>query len=165
MIDDIYTNNPEKLSNVQSIVRGESDHKIISVVRHSKNVIISKRYTKTRAYKNFDEQQFCNAVKKISWWSLYETDDVNVAVSLFTEKISRILDTMAPVRVFQTRRKYVPWLSTETKSLMTIRDNLLIQAQASGCKDQWDKFKKVRNKVTGKLRTDKDSWERKSLNE
>ena len=96
---------------------------------------------------------------------MYKTDDVNVAVDIFTKKISQILDRMAPVKVFQNRRKYVPWLSKETKSLMTFRDNLLAQAQTSGCKEGWKRFKEVRNRVTSKLRADKEAWERKSLSE
>ena len=100
LLDVIYTNNPEKLSSVQSIARGVSDHKMISVVRHSKSVIVKSRYTKKRSYKYFDEQHFCSEVKKISWWSLYEVTDVNIAVEIFSTKISDILNVMAPIKVF-----------------------------------------------------------------
>ena len=128
LLDVVYSNNTEKISTVTSIPRGESDHNIITVVRHSKSVVINNRYTKKRSYKDFDEDQFCNEVKKISWWSLYNATDVNIAVNIFTKNISEILNSMAPVRVFQTRRKYVPWITQETKSLMSLRDSLLTRA-------------------------------------
>ena len=38
LLDVLYTNAHQKLSNVQAVTRGASDHKIISAVRHSKNV-------------------------------------------------------------------------------------------------------------------------------
>ena len=57
---------------------------------------------------------------------------MNEVVTTFTQKISKILDIMAPVKVFQTRKKYVPWLSPETKSLMNERDRLLNEAKSTG---------------------------------
>ena len=81
--------------------------------------------------------------------------DVNEAVEIFTTKISQIHDVMAPIRVFRTRKKYVPWLSSDTKSLMTHRDRLLTAAKSANLKKDWDEFRKARNKVTSKLRTDK----------
>ena len=163
LLDVIYTNNPEKLSSVTSVDRGESDHKVIIAVRRSKVVIKASRYTKKRSYKNFDEQQFCHEVEKINWWPLYQSSDVDVAVEIFTDKICHILDSMAPVRVFQNRKKYVPWLSQETKSLMVVRDGLLAQAKFSGLTEDWNNYRKERNKVTSSLRFDKETWKRKSL--
>ena len=163
LLDVIYTNNPEKLSNVTSIARGESDHKVIFAVRHSKVVFKASRYIKKRSYKNFDEELFCNEVKNISWWPLYQSSDVDMAVKIFTDEICQILDLMAPIKVFQNRKKYVPWLSQATKSSMVIRDNLLSQAKSSGLAEDWNKFKKARNEITGKLRLDKETWKRKSL--
>ena len=164
LLDVVYTNNPQKLASVQTIGQGNSDHKIISVVRNAKNIIATSRYTKKRTYKNFDEGLFTAEVDKISWWSLYQSTNVDQAVDIFTEKISQILDVMAPVKVFQTRKKYVPWLGHDTKSLMMERDGLLAQAKNSGLVEDWNEFRKIRNKVTCKLRADKENWERNSLN-
>ena len=88
---------------------------------------------------------------------------MNEAVAIFTQKISQILDIMAPVKVFQTRKKYVPWLSSETKSLMNERDMLLNEAKSTGDVGAWSNFRKIINRVTAKLRSDKDSWQRESL--
>ena len=159
----VYTNNPQKLASVQTIEQGNSDHKIISVVRSAKNIIATCRYIKKRTYKNFDEGLFSAEVDKISWWSLYQSTNVDQAVDIFTEKISQILDVMAPVKVFQTRKKYVPWLGHDTKSLMMERDGLLAQAKNSGLVEDWNEFRKIRNKVTCKLRADKEKWGRYSL--
>ena len=57
----------------------------------------------------------------------------------------------------------MPWLSSDTKSLMTLRDRLLTAAKSTNLKKDWDEFRKARNKVTSKLRADKEYWEKKSL--
>ena len=69
---------------------------------------------KKRSYKNFDPVKFTVEVGKVSWWELYMCENANDAVETFNHKITDILDGMAPVRTFQMRKNYCPWLSQET---------------------------------------------------
>ena len=163
LIDILYSNCPQKLSNVQAITRGASDHKVITAVRCSKNAINVPKYIKKRSFKHFNELQFIEEIKKISWWQVYSSNDVNVAVHILTENITSILDKMAPIRIFQTRKKYVPWLEKETKLLMYKRDNLLSKAKSTNMKEDWDCYRQCRNMVTKKLKIDKEEWQKKIL--
>ena len=43
------------------------------------------------------------------------TEDVEETVLIVTEKLTTILNDMAPVKCIQTKAKYAPWLSKETK--------------------------------------------------
>ena len=97
-LDHVYTNTPDKLSKAEARTRGSSDHKLILVTRLSKNIKENIRYCKKRSYKNFDEKEFLKEVEKISWWEVYASEDVDVAVDIFTNKITEILDKMAPVK-------------------------------------------------------------------
>ena len=47
------------------------------------------------------------------------------AVEIFTQKITSILDQLAPVKRIQLRRNYCPWISQETKKLMDQRDEVV----------------------------------------
>ena len=57
-IDHFYTTNPEKLSDVQLITQGGSDHKLILVTRQSKSVLRRPRIIRKRCFKNFKEEVF-----------------------------------------------------------------------------------------------------------
>ena len=59
-------------------------------------------------------------------------------------KLSEILDVMAPIRSFQVRTKYVPWMSQNTKN--TIKERNLAQQKANRTKDKddWRYYRKLR---------------------
>ena len=114
-LDHIYTNTPDKISKAEVRFRGSSDHKLIIATRFSKSFKQNIRYCKKRSYKNFSQEEFLKEVENISWWEVYASDDVDVAVDIFTTKLTDILDRMAPVKKFQVRTKYAAWLSEGTK--------------------------------------------------
>ena len=39
-------------------------------------------------------------VNKIHWWEIYSSNDVDLALDIFTKKLTDILDRMAPIRKF-----------------------------------------------------------------
>ena len=49
---------------------------------------------------------------------------LDTAALVFEERFTEILDFHAPVKIFQTRNNYVPYLSEETKMIMEERDAL-----------------------------------------
>ena len=162
-LDHVYTSNPEKLSKVQVKHNGSSDHCIILATRYAKNIRKKIRYCKKRSYKNFDEQVFLEQISNISWWDVYDCDDTDKAVDIFTKKLSDILDKMAPVKKFQLRAKYAAWARKETKSKILDRDTAKQIATENGVEEDWDRYKRLRNEVTHRLKEDKISWQEKKL--
>ena len=162
-LDHIYTNTPDKLSQVQVKVCGSSDHRLILATRFSKNIRQNIRYCKKRSYKNFNEKAFLEEVDQISWWEVYSCTEVDKAVDIFTQKLTGILDRMAPVKKFQIRTKYAAWVSDSTKKKMTARDMAQHTASATGSGEDWDRYKNLRNDVTSLLRKDKSAWEQGKL--
>ena len=73
--------------------------------RYAKNIRENSRYCKRRSYKNYDEKIFLEEVDKIRWWEVYYYGDVNndIAIDIFTKKLTDILDRMDPVKKFQIR--------------------------------------------------------------
>lgn len=67
---------------------------------------------------------------------MYLCEDVNTAVKILSEKLTFILDTMAPMKTIQVRKKYVPWLSKATLNLMKERDALQKHAAESKNDDE-----------------------------
>ena len=162
-LDHLYTNRTSKISDVYAQYTGGSDHKIIKVTRYSKSVQKRVRYVRKRCYKDFDEEEFCEKVRNLSWFELYTCEDVNQAVEILTSKLTRILDTMAPLRTVQCRRHYAPWLTTDTKQLIKERDSAQKIAASTDKVEDWRNYKNIRNTVTARLRQDKRQWESERL--
>ena len=164
-LDHIYTNEPDKLSKVQVQFRGYSDHRLIIATKYAKNLKQNIRYCKKRSYKKFSEQEFLVELGKVSWWDVYCCQDVDISVDIFTSKITNILDKMAPVKKFQLRSKYAAWLNDSSKDKIKQRDSTQQAASVSGSEEDWKSYRKLRNEVTAALVEDKESWQRKKLEE
>ena len=121
-LDHVYSNFPEKLSEVQVKKRGSSDHSLIFVKRFTRSPVINPRIIRKRSYKNFNSFDYRNAVRNTSWWDVYSCENVDEAVQKTSEKLKCILDLMAPIRTFQVRKKYAPWMSQLTSSFSTEND-------------------------------------------
>ena len=163
-LDHVYTNKPEKCSEVHTEFAGGSDHRIIKITRYCKSLQNNARYVTKRSFKEFCPSKFCEAVKNLSWFDLYMCDNPSEAADLLTSKLSAILDQMAPIRTFQIRKKYVPWLSESTKELMKERDAAQATAASSRDQDDWRAYKHLRNTATAKVREEKKLWEEQKLN-
>ena len=163
VIDHIYTNVPEKLSQVQVKVCGSSDHRLILATRYARNIKQNIRYCKNHSYKNFDKEKFLQEVENISWWEVYACYDVELAVDIFTNKLTKILDRMAQVKKFQIKTKYCAWVKNSTKDQMKMRDIAQQTASDSGMSEDWDRYKNLRNEVTAQLRKDKSDWQQSKL--
>ena len=101
----------------------------------------------------------------MSWWDVYQCEDVNTSVEILSNKLTKLLDEMAPIKSIQIRAKYAPWLSANTKELMRERNWAQQVAGESGLKSDWDKYKHLRNSVTNRLRIEKKHWHRDKLAE
>ena len=70
-LDHVYTNKPEKCSEVHTEFAGGSDHRIIKITRYCKSLQNNARYVTKRSFKEFCPSKFCEAVKNLSWFDLY----------------------------------------------------------------------------------------------
>ena len=61
-LDHIYTNKPEKVSDVYAEFTGGSDHKLLKITRYAKSIQRSVRYVRKRVFKNFVNKDFQEAV-------------------------------------------------------------------------------------------------------
>ena len=163
ILDHYYSNRPCKISPVIAENRGGSDHKLIIATRYAKPIKRQQRYVTKRSYKNFKADEFKAAVKNILWFDLYQCEDVEQAVAIFTRKITTILDSMAPVRKIQARSRFAPWLSEETKKIMRARDYAQQRALESKKIGDIKEFKNLRNQVTNRLKKEKRNWKQNKL--
>ena len=162
-LDHFYSNQPNKISPLQVIHCGGSDHKLIGATRYASSIKTNVRYVTKRCYKNFNKEDFIAAVNMINWWEIYKCDDVDLALKILTDNLSGILDEMAPIRTIQIRENYAPWLSSETKQCISDRDAAQKVARETKSEEDWKIFKKLRNKVNSILKNEKRNWQRKKF--
>ena len=120
-LDLMFSNKPEKMSEVNVTAQSSSDHRYIQATRYAKGIKSNPRYVVKRSYKDFNETEFIGEVQRLSWWDLYQTEDPDIAAQILSYKINNILDKFAPLKKVQTKSKFAPWLSSETKVMMTQR--------------------------------------------
>ena len=118
-----------------------------------------------RSYKNFKSEEFLDAVQQISWFDLYLCNDVDTAVDILTRKLTFILDTMAPMKTYQVRTRYAPWLTSLTINLMKERDLQQKKASETQRREDWQKFKALRNRINNRLKFEECSWHKSKLEE
>jgi len=87
-LDHFYTNSPSRISCVEKIVCGGSDHMLISVKRSTKMKISSPAYIRKRSSRNFNSHDFVAAIRQISWLDIYLYSSIDDAVKLLSEKIT-----------------------------------------------------------------------------
>ena len=164
-LDHWYTNKPGKISTIQVVNQGGTDHRLIFGVRYSKSIIDRPKITKKRSYKKFNPNEFLTRIRSISWLDLYLCEDLEAATDIFTKKVTEILDEMAPIKCYQIRKNYAPWLEPDLKKSMVDRDEAQKVAQESNKNEDWKQFRKLRNSVNNKLKGAKTRWQKKKLAE
>lgn len=162
-IDLIFSNNHEKYSPVEIIDVGCSDHNLLKIKRFTKKVPVHVNNVLKRSYKNFNSSSFLSDISSIDWSDIYQSTDVNHCVDIFTSKFTTVLNSHAPLKVYQSRKNYAPWLSNSTKEKMKIRDNLLKAARLSNSSATYSEYKRVRNEVNRLQYTDKHYYERNKI--
>ena len=146
-IDHIYSNCLSKCDEAKVIAAGNSDHLGVTVTKYSKEIRTLPRTTKKRSYKNFSEEEFLREIKYTNFEDILNINDPNEAAEKFTDIFSRVADNHAPIKVFQTRPNYAPWVSDATKQLMSDRNDLKKESVRSADPEVLRKYKSLRNVI------------------
>ena len=131
--------------------------------RYSKEPVTPTRTIRKRSYKNFVEADYVREIMMLDFTDVYLCKEVNDAALVLTAKIVDVLNKHAPWTIYQERRKYTPWITPETLKLMKDRDELKQQASVSNSLELWNKFKKVRNRISNKIKQEESAYMKKKL--
>ena len=134
---------------------GASDHNLVGYTRYSRESKGPPKTIRKRSYKSFVIKDFLNDLQKVNWSNVYLTLDVDESTRTLTALFREVLDRHAPWVVFQQRKKFAPWITKETESLMKVRDNLKsdvvkLTQQGGDVSLAWTNYKKVRNQINNR---------------
>ena len=158
LIDHVWVNHPGRLLSHVNLVRENSDHNVIGANVTLKEIKTGGNNIIKRRWKNFRESRFIEKLKLIDWEPLYSETDPELANTLFEDTLTAILDSEAPMGVVQERVHYSCWLDVTTKAAMLERDISRELARLSKSPADWDKFRKLKNKVTDMQIKDKKKY-------
>ena len=128
------------------------------VTKYSREPRFQPKTIKKRNYKNFIATDFLNDVRQHvidgSFEKVLNNQDVNEASAIFSGMFGSILNKHAPLKVFQVRNNYVPWMPADTKDMITKRDELQKEAIEENSNEKYKSYKELRNKINLKLPSD-----------
>ena len=156
-IDVVFTNQPKVILGV-SLVPSSSDHFILMVVKNSSNKIQNPEPIVKRSFKNYTRERMCAALNPAMLDSLLDSADPELVANVLIGHISEAIDLVAPMRKFQPRVNFAPYLTKDTKEKMKQRDILRWKAKESGNPDDEREFKRCKNITLRQQRKDKISW-------
>ena len=150
LIDHIYTNNKEVITDSGVLKIGISDHYAIYLSflqRLDKKPTKGHTCIKYRCYKKFNKQHFLADLSQIPFESIYNITEPNLALTHFCNMLTVVIDKHAPIKTKRVKHHDIPpWLSKETLEAMIERDNL---------QEKNDKFRQLRNKINNMVEKDR----------
>ena len=158
-IDHVYSNTPLKCDSPRVDTAGDSDHMAVTMTKFSRETKLKPQTVRKRNYKNFNLGAFLTDV----WDSgmnekVTRINDMEEAAVEFQNTFKAILDKHAPVKTFQIRKHYLPYLSDETKLLMEERDVLKQEATYYQDSVLLSEYKKKRNAVKESVEADRKKY-------
>lgn len=166
LIDNIFTNNIKYNTISGNLTCSISDHFAQFAVFTDYNLKTKRtkeRPVYGRSFKLFHDNEFLEELSTIEWSLLFENEkDPNVLITTLIDKITEILNVMAPIRKLSKKDqllKQKPWITRPILQSMHTRDRLLKQCMKE--KDQHkkvethSKYKTLRNSIVNMIRKSK----------
>ena len=149
LLDHIYSNKPEAVSDVTVDSLSISDHFPVTCC-FSVKVPQQKKgghtFVSFRSFKKFNENNFLRDLSEAPFMDVYQYDDPNQALSAWYRVFLPILDKHAPIRRKRVKHtSHPPWLNQDIIQAMKYRDDLRRQK----C---FDDFKRERKRVKALIR-------------
>ena len=118
-IDHCYCNATGKVSTPEVIAVGTSDHLGVAVTKYTRAPVMKPKVTIKRSYKHFRIEDFLREVadsdinERVS-----ACENIEEAAHEFENAFKYILDRHAPIKLFQMRKNYSPYISERTKQII-----------------------------------------------
>ena len=114
LLDHVLTNSADRVSQFGVVDTGLSDHQLIyctrKITRTKTNV---HKYIKTRSLKNYSQTLFLDKLRKINFPDYSNFKDINNAYSDFTEKVTSVIDEIAPIKEIRVKNNSQDWFDAE----------------------------------------------------
>lgn len=118
-----------------------------------------------RPLKYIDTNQLNELLIHTSWEEVSRLQNVNDMVSLLNRYILSIFDTLAPVKKIFIKERHCPWLTSNLKLMMQLRNKAHVKARKSGSDLDVKYYKDLKKHVVISLKTEKAAYFNTYINE
>ena len=155
LIDQVWSNSPQRISEIKNFTRSTADHNVICVSHRMKAKQSTTQESVSRNWSNFKEDEFKRQITLEDWTPILSSKSLEEANFMFQEQFLKILDAMAPLRRNQPRRRNSGWISKATRDKMTRRDMIRDKAVLTNLPEDWTNYKEIKNQVNRDVKRDK----------
>ena len=167
LIDNIFVNDLSTFSSGGNITCSISDHfsQFCQIDIFRKNNV-SNKVKYSRDWRNFNKERFAYEIQNLTWSDVTSPIiNANSSLSNFENKITNLLDEMAPYKRLTKKEKGLverPWITRDISNLMSTRDNCLKDYLKENDEDlkltKFNTYKQKRNMVTSLIRLSKKKY-------
>ena len=103
-------------------------------------------------YKQADFEALNVALQNANWEPCFEQPNVDFACSKWNEIFLNLARQYIPNKVVQIRIDDKPWYNTDLRKLSAQKNKVHRNAKRTNSPTDWEKFRRVRNQYTEKIR-------------
>ena len=123
IIDHILTNACDKISDSGVIDIGISDHQMIYCTRKVVRIKSgTNKYVNFRSLKNYSPTLFEDALSALDFPNYENYDDIEIAYSDFVQKVTNVIDDIAPKKHSKIKNTTQEWFDKEIADKIAIRE-------------------------------------------
>ena len=127
---------------------GFSDHdKVFGMRKISGNLKKEPKKIRIRQLKHYKSESFREDLATADWESLMDIGDVDLMSLEWERLFFKILDRHAPIGQHKARNNYAPYINSELRRKMFLRDYYKKKHHYTKSENDWQQYKKLRNAV------------------
>lgn len=170
LIDNIFTNYHTTEEHFTGIIPMDvSDHFSIFHILFQNDVTPTRSSNNTYQQLILNEstlQNFNQALQTVDWSYVLQSNDVDLAYSLFHDKFTDIFQKTIPIKIIKPKQlNHKPWLTDELKDKIKKKNKLYKHIKVHGDPVHMKEYKQIKNKLNNLLKQEEKRYYNNILNQ
>ena len=125
-LDKIYTNIPNKMTNIMTKDNIHSDHKYVTAIYHSKHQLYTPKFIEIRNKDKLTKHNIELLIDQSPYLDeIFTTNDTDFIAQTIQIELNTIYNTLVPSRIVQYKTNYIPYYTPEIKQNIEDGNKLL----------------------------------------
>lgn len=158
LIDHIVTSKPLLVSDVDILNVDLTDHELIQCCISAETNHSPQFIYKYRDYSNFDDELFLSDLQISDLDAMFALVNIDDKIELLTNTITALIDQHAPIRTARISKLKAPWITSNLKCLMKLRDKAKTKFKKTKNQRDWNYYKTLRNFTNTAVKNEKKAY-------
>merc|ERR1711989_541 len=163
-IDHAYTNVPNKTTNMITHDYMIYDHKLLSLTYNTKEQIYYPQFIETRNRYKINRFNLLKGIENSQLYRVFHYTNPNIIANIIQVELGTIIDTIAPLKVKQYRKDYVPYIDSNTLNKIEENNLLLTDAITKYDAESWRQYRTNRNLINKLIKNKKQEYIKNKFN-